>query len=201
MNYRVCEIFYSLQGEGAQSGKPALFCRFAGCNLDCTFCDTDWKSLERAGGGEYHSTESLVKSIKERIPESISGVLPMMLFTGGEPALQIQQELIDAVHREGFEIAVETNGTALLPGGIDWICVSPKSRQDLIVRKGNEIKVLYPLEDLDPGQFEHLDFTHFFIQPLDGPEREQNTRKAVEYCLTHPRWRLSLQLHKILGIA
>jgi len=201
MRYRVCEIFYSLQGEGAQSGRPALFCRFAGCNLDCTFCDTDWQRIEKAGGGEYDSTENLVKSIKERIPQIISGELPMILFTGGEPALQIQQELIDAVHREGFGIAVETNGTTPLPGGIDWICVSPKSRQDLIVTKGNEIKVLYPLEDLDPGQFEHLDFTHFFIQPLDGPEREQNTRKAVEYCLTHPRWRLSLQLHKILGIA
>ena len=181
MNYRVCEIFYSLQGEGAQSGKPALFCRFAGCNLDCTFCDTDWKSLERAGGGEYHSTESLVKSIKERIPESISGVLPMMLFTGGEPALQIQQELIDAVHREGFEIAVETNGTALLPGGIDWICVSPKSRQDLIVRKETRSKCCIPWKISTLGSLSTSTSHISSFSPLTGrrenktPERLSNT--------------------------
>ncbi len=201
MNYRVCEIFYSIQGEGAQSGRPAIFCRFAGCNLNCAFCDTDRDSIERPGGGVYESTLSLVQSLKERIPGTLSDARPMMLFTGGEPALQINKELIDAVHMEGFEIAVETNGTVTLPEAIDWVCVSPKIGHELIVRKGNEIKVLYPLADLDPEQFELLDFTHFFIQPVDGSEREKNTRLAVEYCLTHPRWRLSLQLHKILGIS
>lgn len=200
MGYRVCEIFYSLQGEGGQSGRPAVFCRFAGCNLECPFCDTDWQSTDRPGGGEYYSSESLVEALKKTIPEGVAGALPMVVFTGGEPALQLTSELVNAVHGEGFEISIETNGTLPLPEGIDWICVSPKTGGKLAVQKGSEVKVPYPQDSVDPALFEHLDFRHFFIQPIDGPERDLNIRRAIDYCLRHPRWRLSLQLHKTLSI-
>jgi 7-carboxy-7-deazaguanine synthase len=200
MSYEIAEIFYSLQGEGAQAGRPAIFCRFAGCTLECSFCDTDWKSSGRPGGGAYKSAGELIESAKKLLPRATPPAMPLFLCTGGEPALQVDQELVDALHGEGFEIAIETNGTLPLPGGIDWICVSPKSLESLLIREGTELKLLFPLKDLDPDLFLDMQFKYYYLQPLDGPEKEKNTRLAIDYCLAHPPWRLSVQLHKILGI-
>ncbi len=211
MAYTVKEIYYTLQGEGAQTGRPAVFCRFAGCNLwsgreedretaICRFCDTDFVGTDGPGGGKFPTAEALAEAIRKRWPSPNGTGRPFVVCTGGEPLLQLDSALVKALHDRGFEIAVETNGTLLPPEGIDWICVSPKAGAPLKLTRGDELKLVYPQEGAEPERFEHLAFRYFFLQPMDGPERERNTRLAMEYCLAHPRWRLSLQTHKLLGI-
>ncbi|HEX5437510.1 MAG TPA: 7-carboxy-7-deazaguanine synthase [Gemmatimonadaceae bacterium] len=211
MTYAVKEIFYTLQGEGANSGRPAVFCRFAGCNLwsgreadraraVCRFCDTEFVGTDGDGGGSFRTPEDLAAAIRARWPACEAQGTPFVVCTGGEPLLQLDVPLVDALHNQGFEIAVETNGTQPAPGGIDWICVSPKAGAALVLRTGSELKLVYPQEGAPPSDFEMLDFAHFFLQPMDGPRLTENTRLALEYCLAHPRWRLSLQTHKMLGI-
>jgi len=210
MAYSVKEIFYTLQGEGAQAGRPAVFCRFAGCNLwsgreadrasaVCTFCDTDFVETDGPGGGRFATADALATAVAAAWPAGAGG-LPFVVCTGGEPLLQLDAELVGALHRRGFEIAVETNGTRPPPPGLDWICVSPKAGAELVVRAGDELKLVYPQTGAEPERFEPLAFRYFFLQPMDGPARERNTDAALRYCLTHPRWRLSLQTHKLLGI-
>jgi 7-carboxy-7-deazaguanine synthase len=205
MPYTVNEIFHSLQGEGAQSGRAALFVRFAGCNLwsgreqdraeaACGFCDTDF-----VGGTRYPDAEMLAETVAGMWPTQAPGPR-LVIFTGGEPALQLDATLVAALHDRGFEVAIETNGTLALPVGLDWVCVSPKAGTTLAVTRGDELKLIFPQADAPPEVFEALDFRHFFLQPMDGPERDANTRAAIAHCLTHPRWRLSLQTHKIVGI-
>ncbi len=208
MSYKVKEIFYSLQGEGAHSGRPAVFCRFAGCNLwsgredhrqtaVCSFCDTDFVGTDGEGGGAFSSAEDLAESLCR----SWAGQgTPFVVCTGGEPLLQLDAGLISALHRLNAEIAVETNGTLLPVPGIDWITVSPKAGAPFLLTAGDELKLVYPQAGLDPEQYARLSFRFFYLQPMDGPERQENTRRALRYCLEHPRWRLSLQTHKILGI-
>ena len=209
--YSVKEIFYTLQGEGAQTGRAAVFCRFAGCNLwsgreadrasaICQFCDTDFADTNGPGGGKFASAEALASAVQEKWPVGVASGRPFVVCTGGEPLLQLDTPLIDALHARGFEIAVETNGTVAAPPGLDWICVSPKAGAPLNQRAGDEIKLVYPQSGVDPSAFEPLAFRHFFLQPMDGPDREANTQTALRYCLAHPRWRLSLQSHKILKI-
>lgn len=211
MSYAVKEIFYTLQGEGAQSGRPAVFCRFSGCNLwsgrevdrataQCRFCDTDFIGVNGPGGGKFASAQELAAAVAVQWPQA-SGGRRYVVCTGGEPLLQLDLPLIDALHAQGFEIAVETNGTIAAPEGIDWICVSPKAGTQLVQRTGSELKLVFPQVDFGPEQFEKLAFHNFFLQPMDGPERERNTQLTVRYCMEHPRWRLSLQTHKIVGIA
>ena len=210
MAYSVKEIFYTLQGEGAQTGRPAVFCRFAGCNLwsgreadrasaVCTFCDTDFVDTDGPGGGRFATADALATAVAAAWPAGAGG-LPFVVCTGGEPLLQLDAELVSALHRRGFEIAVETNGTRPPPPGLDWICVSPKAGAELVVCAGDELKLVYPQTGAEPERFEPLAFRHFFLQPMDGPTRERNTDAALRYCLAHPRWRLSLQTHKLLGI-
>lgn len=209
MSYWVKEIFYSLQGEGAQVGRPAVFCRFSGCNLwsgreqdraraRCRFCDTDFRGIDGEGGGRYPSAETLVEQILARWPEGAAH--PYVVLTGGEPLLQLDRPLIETLHRCGCEIAVETNGTRPAPAGIDWLCVSPKTAAPWVLRAGDELKLVYPQPGLEPACLEQLPFRHFFLQPLAGPELARNIRLAIDYCLAHPTWRLSLQLHKWLGL-
>jgi 7-carboxy-7-deazaguanine synthase len=209
--YFVKEIFYTLQGEGAQSGRAAVFCRFAGCNLwsgreedrataICQFCDTDFADTNGPGGGKFATPLLLAAAIEEAWPGGKATGRRFVVCTGGEPLLQLDRQLIDALHVLGFEIAVETNGTIAAPAGIDWICVSPKAGADLKQRSGNELKLVYPQPGAEPSLFETLKFRNFFLQPMDGPDREANTQAALRYCLEHPRWRLSLQTHKLLGI-
>jgi len=211
MSYAVKEIFYTLQGEGAQTGRPAVFCRFAGCNLwsgrdadrssaICDFCDTDFVGTDGPGGGRFGTACDLACAVAAAWPPEAPGWGRIVVCTGGEPLLQLDANLIAELHAVGFEIAVETNGTQLAPPGLDWICVSPKADAELRLRSGHELKLVYPQPAAPPSRFEHLAFTHFFLQPMDGPEREANTRAALAYCLAHPRWRLSLQVHKLLGI-
>lgn len=206
--YSVKSCFYTLQGEGRQAGRPAVFLRFAGCNLwtglerdrhraTCKFCDTDFVGTDGDGGGKFATAAELARHAAERWP---GGGRPYIVCTGGEPTLQLDAELIDALHDEGFEIAIETNGTNQVPSGVDWICVSPKAGTTLAQQSGNELKLVFPQPDAMPEQFERLDFDHLLLQPMDGPEVERNTRAAVEYCLAHPRWGLSVQTHKMLGI-
>lgn len=204
MSYAVKEIFYTLQGEGANTGRPAVFLRFAGCNLwsgreadrasaVCQFCDTDF-----VGGGKFASAELLAVEVAN---QWLGETKPFVVCTGGEPLLQLDGPLIDALHARGFEIAVETNGTIAAPAGLDWICVSPKANAPLVQTRGDELKVVYPqqgLENLD--NLQNLDFRYFFVQPMDGPDVDRNAELAACYCLEHPRWRLSLQTHKLLGI-
>jgi 7-carboxy-7-deazaguanine synthase len=208
MSYKVKEIFYSLQGEGAHAGRPAVFCRFAGCNLwsgreadrqsaICKFCDTDFVGMNGEGGGSFCSAEELAEALYRAWGGQGD---PFVVCTGGEPLLQLDGTLITALHRLRFEVAVETNGTLLPPPGIDWITVSPKAGAPFVVTAGDELKLVYPQEGADPAQLERLRFRFFFLQPMDGPERQANTSDALRYCLEHPRWRLSLQTHKILGI-
>ncbi len=208
MTYSVKEIYYTLQGEGANAGRAAVFCRFAGCNLwsgreedraqaVCPFCDTDFVGTDGPGGGRFESAEELAGAIESHWP---GGGNRFVVFTGGEPYLQLDQKIIEALHRRSFEVAVETNGTIAKPLDIDWICVSPKAGSKVLLRKGHELKLVFPQKGAMPEQFADWDFEHFFLQPMDGPNREQNTRLATEYCLTHPQWRLSLQTHKLLGI-
>lgn len=209
MNYAVKEIFYTLQGEGAQAGRAAVFCRFAGCNLwsgreadrataVCQFCDTDFVGTDGPGGGKFATAAELAAAIEAKWPEGAGR--RFVVCTGGEPLLQMDAELIAALHAHSFEIAVETNGTVAAPAGLDWVCVSPKAGAELKQREGDELKLVYPQPDAQPQQFEGLRFRNFFLQPMDGPERARNTELALRYCMEHPKWRLSLQTHKILGI-
>ena len=211
MTYSVKEIFYTLQGEGAQTGRPAVFCRFAGCNLwsgleedranaVCNFCDTDFVGTDGEGGGKFATARELARAIAVRWPDDDKAGTRFVVCTGGEPLLQLDAALVDALHAEAFEIAVETNGTQPAPAGLDWICISPKAQAQLVLEGGDELKLVYPQVEATPERFEGMRFRHFFLQPMDGPERERNTRLAVEYCKSHPKWRLSLQTHKILGI-
>lgn len=209
MAYTIKEIFYTLQGEGANSGRAAVFCRFSGCNLwsgreadrasaVCRFCDTDFVGMGE-DGGRFASADALADAVRAAWPSS-SGGQPLVVCTGGEPLLQLDAALVAALHARGFEIAVETNGTQLPPDGIDWICVSPKANAPLVLDHGDELKLVYPQEGGDPSRYARLRFRHFFLQPMDGPEVEANTRAALAYCLEHPAWRLSIQTHKLLGI-
>ena len=211
MSYSVKEIYYTLQGEGAQTGRPAVFCRFAGCNLwsgleadrataVCKFCDTDFVGTDGEGGGKFTTAATLAAAIAARWPEDGDGGRRFVVCTGGEPLLQIDAELIRAIHACGFEIAVETNGTQEAPQGLDWICVSPKAGSALRLTSGNELKLVFPQPGAMPELYEDLAFERFFLQPMDGPNREENTRLAIEYCRRHPKWRLSLQMHKLVGI-
>jgi 7-carboxy-7-deazaguanine synthase (Cx14CxxC type) len=212
MSYSVKEIFYTLQGEGRHAGRPAVFCRFAGCNLwsgreadrstaICQFCDTDFVGVDGTGGGKFASAEDLADAIGQKWPSEYSAGTKFVVCTGGEPLLQLDDALIRALHSRKFEIAVETNGTILAPAGVDWLCVSPKQGTQLQQRTGDELKLVFPQPGVDPKSFESLSFRHFFLQPMDGPHRAINTELAVQYCLDHPVWRLSLQTHKILGIS
>ena len=214
MSYAVKEIFYTLQGEGGQAGRPAVFCRFAGCNLwsglerdrataQCRFCDTDFVGTDGQNGGKFADAEALAVAITAQWPEAELGADALVVFTGGEPCLQLEAALLDAVSAQGFETAIETNGTLPVPTQIDWICVSPKPESALVQQAGHELKFVYPQETLSPEQFEHLDFEHFFLQPMDVDDeamRWHNIQAAIAYCLQNPQWRLSLQTHKIIGL-
>lgn len=211
MAYSVKEIFYTLQGEGANTGRPAVFCRFAGCNLwtgreadrldaTCQFCDTDFVGTDGPGGGKFPDARSVAAAVGAAWPQDVPDGTRFVVCTGGEPLLQLDGEVLDALHAEGFDVAVETNGTVSPPPGIDWLCVSPKAGASLVVREGNELKLVYPQDGAEPERFEALAFDHFFLQPMDGSARDANTAAALRYCLAHPRWRLSLQTHKLLGI-
>jgi 7-carboxy-7-deazaguanine synthase len=208
--YAVKEIFYTLQGEGANAGTPAVFLRFAGCNLwsgreedradaACNFCDTDFVGTDGPGGGKFADEDALGDAVQAAWPAN-SARHRFVVCTGGEPLLQLDDKAIDALHARGFRIAIETNGTIAPPAGIDWVCVSPKADVTLAVERGDELKLVYPQREAPPERFETLAFAHFFLQPMDGPARETNTREAIDYCLAHPRWRLSIQSHKIIGI-
>jgi 7-carboxy-7-deazaguanine synthase (Cx14CxxC type) len=208
--YTIKEIFYTLQGEGAQAGRAAVFCRFAGCNLwsgreqdrasaTCQFCDTDFVGTDGFGGGKFETAFDLAEAVKATWPDFTHGS-PLVVCTGGEPLLQLDEAAVDALHVAGFEVAVETNGTRPAPAAIDWITVSPKAGAGLVQRSGDELKLVFPQPGAEPERFESLKFRHFFLQPMDGRERDRNTQLAVEYCLTHPQWRLSLQTHKIVGL-
>lgn len=229
MTYTVKEIFYTLQGEGAQSGRAAVFCRFSGCNLwsgreedrsraVCQFCDTDFvgtgpdggrfksagelaDAIDRCWGGAGGATRDTRASEVGGFPERSAGMpKKYVVCTGGEPLLQVDEKLITELHQRGFEVAVETNGTKTAPSSLDWICVSPKAGAPLVQKSGSELKLVYPQEKALPEEFERLDFRHFFLQPMDGPDTAANTERAIEYCLRHPRWRLSLQTHKLVGL-
>ncbi len=208
MSYAVKELFLTLQGEGGQAGRAAVFLRFAGCNLwsgreedraaaACTFCDTDFVGLDGEGGGRFASPGALADAVAA-LWRGEGGRL--VVCTGGEPLLQLDAALIDALHARGFEVAVETNGTLAAPAGLDWICVSPKGSQPVVQTTGTELKLVFPQAEAPPARFEHLAFERFLLQPMDGPDRLANTRAAIAYCLQHPRWRLSVQTHKVLGI-
>jgi 7-carboxy-7-deazaguanine synthase len=207
--YSIKEIFLTLQGEGYHAGRTSVFCRFSGCNLwsgreadrqnaGCTFCDTDFVGTDGPGGGKFASAEELVDQILVKWPDAESE--PYVVFTGGEPLLQLDARLIAAAHARGITIAVETNGTAVPPEGIDWLTVSPKGTNALCVEHGQELKLVYPQPTARPERFGHFRFEHFFLQPMDGPDLSEHTRAAVQYCLANPKWRLSLQMHKFAGI-
>jgi 7-carboxy-7-deazaguanine synthase (Cx14CxxC type) len=211
MSYAVKEIFTTLQGEGAQTGRAAVFCRFAGCNLwsgreedragaVCKFCDTEFVGVDGPDGGRFDSAEELAVRIGETWQAGPSAGKKFVVCTGGEPLLQLDRPLIDALHDREFEVAVETNGTIAAPTGIDWLCVSPKAGAELIQTTGDELKLVYPQAGAPPDNYIHLAFRHFFLQPMDGPLLQTNTDQALRYCLEHPAWRLSLQTHKFLGI-
>lgn len=210
MAFAVKEIFYTLQGEGVNTGRPAVFLRFAGCNLwsgreadraeaTCDFCDTDFVGTDGDGGGSFASARVLAAAVAARWPKDVRG-RRLVVVTGGEPLLQLTDVLVEALHGYGFEVAVETNGTRACPAGVDWLTVSPKAGAPLVLTAGDELKLIYPQDGVRPEEFEDLEFTHFLLQPMAGPELARNTKLALDYCLTHPRWRLSLQTHKVLGI-
>ena len=210
MTYAVKEMFYTLQGEGAQAGRASVFCRFAGCNLwsgreqdraaaVCNFCDTDFVGVDGQGGGKFTTAEDLAAAIASKWPKNVPGK-PYVVCTGGEPLLQIDKPLIDALHALGFEIAVETNGTQPAPQGLDWICVSPKADSDIVLTSGHELKLVFPQPQARPERFAAMDFQHFFLQPMDSILKADHTRAAVAYCMANPQWRLSVQMHKIIGI-
>ena len=216
--YRVKEAFYTLQGEGAQAGRAAVFCRFSKCNLwtgrekdrasaVCRFCDTDFVGTDGQNGGRFKTAQQLAEHVRQLWPDSSGS--PYVVCTGGEPLLQLDEPLIEAFHRAGFEIGVETNGTLPAPEGIDWLCVSPKARAEVVIDHCDELKVVYPQPEALPERFEHIQARHYFLSPMaaptapeqgEDPVRQSNTRKATNYCLAHPRWRLTLQMHKIIGI-
>jgi 7-carboxy-7-deazaguanine synthase (Cx14CxxC type) len=210
MTYAVKEIFYTLQGEGAQAGRASVFCRFAGCNLwsgreqdrtgaVCSFCDTDFVGTDGQGGGKFATAEELAEAIAARWPQGQAGK-PYVVCTGGEPLLQVDEALIAALHARGFEIAVETNGTQQAPPGLDWICVSPKADAEIVLTQGHELKLVFPQPLARPERFAGLQFQNFFLQPMDSLLQKQHTREAVAYCMAHPQWRLSVQMHKVIGI-
>ena len=214
MTYTVREIYFTLQGEGAHAGRAAVFLRFAGCNLwsgreehraeaVCRFCDTEFVGTGGPNGGKYRSAKALAARVAAVWPGADSGGAPYVVCTGGEPLLQLDEALIAALHGAGFEIGVETNGTIAAPPGIDWLCVSPKGASELVQKSGDELKLVFPQEEAEarPDNFEDLAFTHFYLQPLDDPALAENTASAVAYCLAHPRWKLSVQTHKVLGLA
>lgn len=207
--YSVKEIFYTLQGEGANAGTPAVFCRFAGCNLwsgreadrahaQCQFCDTDFVGTNGDGGGKFVTADDLARACRDACTAETGPSL--VVLTGGEPMLQVDADLIDALHARGFSIAIETNGTLPVVDGIDWVCVSPKAGTTLVQTSGDELKLVYPQAALTPDAVHALDFAHFFLQPMDGPDQAANTEAAMRYCMAHPPWRLSVQTHKVLGI-
>ena len=208
VTYSVKEMFYTLQGEGARTGRPAVFVRFAGCNLwsgreqdraeaVCKFCDTQFVGTDGDGGGKFETADALARAAAVLWP---GGGAPYVVCTGGEPLLQLDAPLIDALHARGFEIAIESNGTLPAPPGVDWICISPKAGADFVQRSGHELKLVYPQTGAEPERYEDLAFEQFFLQPMDGADREANTRAAAAYCMAKPRWRLSLQTHKLLGL-
>jgi 7-carboxy-7-deazaguanine synthase (Cx14CxxC type) len=210
MSYQVKEVYYTLQGEGARTGRAAVFLRFAGCNLwsghekdrsraVCQFCDTDFVGTDGPGGGRFADAQALAQAVAATWPQA-NGTQRYVVCTGGEPLLQLDEPLIAALHDSGLEIGIETNGTLQPPRGLDWICVSPKANAELNLRRGNELKLVYPQAGAPPERYTELAFDHFFLQPMDGPQREDNTRAAIDYCLAHPQWRLSLQTHKLIGI-
>lgn len=212
MSYSVKEIYYTLQGEGANAGRAAVFCRFAGCNLwsgreedraeaVCRFCDTDFVGTDGPGGGRFAGAGDLAAAVAEKWPRAGGQTAsPLVVCTGGEPLLQLDEDLVTAFHRQGFEVAVETNGTRPCPAGVDWVCLSPKAGAELAVTTGKELKLVYPQPGAEPELYAGLDFEHFFLQPMDGTDRAANTELAVRYCLDNPQWRLSLQTHKLIGI-
>jgi 7-carboxy-7-deazaguanine synthase len=211
MTYSVKEIYYTLQGEGGQAGRAAVFCRFSGCNLWtgreedrakalCQFCDTDFVGTDGPGGGKFALATDLAQAVASQWPAGSRGK-PLVVCTGGEPLLQLDEILVDALHAQGFEVAVETNGTQPAPKGLDWICVSPKAGAEIVLSRGSELKLVFPQPGAMPDRFKDLAFQHFFLQPMDGLERKRNTQAAVEFCLQHPQWRLSIQTHKVIGIA
>ncbi len=213
MTYSVKEIYYTLQGEGAHAGRPAVFLRFAGCNLwsgrevhreqsICRFCDTEFVGTDGPGGGKFATATELADAVARAWPNQSGGAMPYVVCTGGEPLLQLDRRAIEALHDAGFEIGVESNGTIEAPQGIDWLCISPKGTATVVQRRGDELKLVFPQTETEaqPEAFEHLPFEHFYLQPMDSPEQAANTKSAIEYCLRHPRWKLSLQTHKILGI-
>jgi 7-carboxy-7-deazaguanine synthase len=210
MTYSVKEIFYTLQGEGANAGRPAVFCRFAGCNLwngresdratsVCQFCDTDFVGTDGTNGGKFKRAADLVATVESLWPEG-SYKRRFVVLTGGEPIMQVDQALVDAFHARGFFIAVETNGTLVPPEGIDWLCVSPKAGSELVVKSGQELKLVFPQKDAEPNKFTEYDFENFYLQPMDGILQRENTARAIDYCMLHPHWNLSVQTHKIIGI-
>lgn len=209
MSYAVKEIFKTLQGEGAQMGRTAVFCRFAGCNLwsgreidrgqaVCSFCDTDFVGIDGSGGGRFADAGALADAVEAEWGDSRPS--RYVVLTGGEPLLQVDQSLVDALHARGFEVGIETNGTQAAPAGLDWVCVSPKADAELVLRAGDELKLVYPQDKAAPERFEHLAFDHFFLQPMDSPQAATNLEAAIAYCTKNPRWRLSLQSHKMIGI-
>lgn len=212
MTYQVKEIFYTLQGEGSHAGRPAVFCRFAACNLwngressraaaICRFCDTDFVGTDGPGGGAFRTAVDLVEAVTATWQgDAHRRAVPFVVCTGGEPLLQVDTELVDGLHDAGFEVAVETNGTKSAPAGLDWICVSPKAHTELVLTSGDELKLVFPQEGADPLRYEELDFPSLLLQPMDGPHLQEYTQQAIEYCLQHPQWRLSLQTHKFIGI-
>ncbi len=210
MTYSVKEIFYTLQGEGAQAGRAAVFCRFAGCNLwsgreqdrstaVCQFCDTDFVGVNGQNGGKFATAQALVQAVAAQWPQGAGGK-PLVVCTGGEPLMQLDQALVDAFHAAGFEVAVETNGTHVAPEGLDWICVSPKADAPVVLTQGHELKLVYPQPLAMPERFANWQFQYFFLQPMDNAQQADNTRAAVAYCMAHPQWRLSVQMHKVVGI-
>jgi 7-carboxy-7-deazaguanine synthase len=210
MSYSVKEVYYTLQGEGARAGRAAMFLRFTGCNLwtglerdrakaVCKFCDTDFVGMDGPGGGRFADAAALAAAVAAQWPKDLRAQ-PYVVCTGGEPLLQLDETLIAALHEQGFEVGIETNGTLLPPANIDWICMSPKADAPLVLTRGHELKLIYPQAGAEPERYADLDFTHFFLQPMDSPERAANTEAATRYCLAHPQWRLSLQTHKLIGI-
>jgi 7-carboxy-7-deazaguanine synthase len=208
--YAVKETYYTLQGEGARAGRAAVFCRFAGCNLwtgreedrataVCRFCDTQFVGTDGPGGGRFETPAALAEHVAATWPSGAGGE-PYVVCTGGEPLLQLDAPLIAALHARGFEIAIETNGTLPVPAGIDWVCVSPKAGAELVTRSGHELKLVFPQPGAEPERFDHLEFEHRYLQPMDGPRRAENTAATTAYCLAHPQWRLSVQVHKLVGI-
>ena len=225
MSYKVKEIYYTLQGEGAMTGRPAVFCRFSGCNLwsgreqdrekaICKFCDTNFWGTDGVNGGTFKSAKSLAEKVKSLWPKRLVlsevevkkglspslGGKPYVVCTGGEPSLQLDTKMVNAFHKAGFEVAIETNGTKPLPEGIDWICMSPKANTEIVITKGNELKLVYPQKGIQPKDFENMDYDEFFLQPMDSPTQQENIKACLEYCMKNPQWRLSLQTHKILDI-